>query len=104
MAAPHTVLTTNADYIRLPRYRYRPELINYEPVLPELVRAVPFGSGFIDYGAFFKGLREGGFDGVATFEMCSPIRGGGTLDNLDDYARTYLGWMRQCLGAGPAVD
>jgi sugar phosphate isomerase/epimerase len=81
---------------------YRPELINYEPVLPELVRAVPFGSGLIDYTAFFKGLREGGFDGVATFEMCSPIRGGGGLDNLDDYARCYLQWMREWLGVTPA--
>ena len=31
LAAPHTAITTNADYIRLPRYRYRPELVNYEP-------------------------------------------------------------------------
>ena len=23
VAAPHTVITTNADYVRLPRYRYR---------------------------------------------------------------------------------
>ena len=94
-AAPHTVITTNADYVRVPRYRYRPELVNYEPVPPDLVRAVPFGTGFIDYPAFFEGLRAGGFDGVATYEMCSPIRGGGSLENLDQYARTYLAWMRE---------
>jgi sugar phosphate isomerase/epimerase len=94
-AAPHTAITTNADYIRLARYRYRPELVNYEPATPELVRAVPFGTGFIDYPAFFRGLRDGGFDGLATFEMCSPIRGGGALENLDDYAKTYLRWMRE---------
>ena len=95
MAAPHTAITTNADYIRLKRFRYRPELINYEPLSPDLVRAVPFGSGFIDYTAFFAGLWDGGFDGIATYEMCSPLRGGGSLDNLDDYARTYLRWMRE---------
>jgi len=95
LAAPHTAITTNADYIKMPRYRYRPELVNYESESPELVRAVPFGTGFIDYTAFFKGLRDGGFDGLATYEMCSPIRGGGTLDNLDSYARTYLQWMRK---------
>ena len=95
LAAPHTAITTNADYIRLPRYRYRPELVNYEPATPELVRAVPFGTGFIDYPAFFRGLRDGGFDGLATFEMCSPVRGGGALENLDDYARTYVRWMRE---------
>jgi sugar phosphate isomerase/epimerase len=93
--APHTVLTTNADYVRLPRFRYQPELTNYTPAAPDLVRAVPFGQGFIDYRAFFSGLREGGFNGVASYEMCSPLRGGGTLDNLDACARGYLAWMRE---------
>ena len=93
-AAPHTVITTNADYIRVPRHRYRPELVNYEPVSPDWVRAVPFGTGCIDYAAFFKGLRDGGFDGLAVFEMCSPLRGGGALTNLDACATTYLKWMR----------
>lgn len=93
-AAPHTAITTNADYVRLPRFRYRPELVNYEAISPDLVRAVPFGEGFIDYDAFFGGLRDGGFDGIATYEMCSPIRGGGAIENLDRYARTYLEWMR----------
>ncbi|MCI0705777.1 MAG: sugar phosphate isomerase/epimerase [Planctomycetia bacterium] len=95
LAAPHTAITTNADYIRLPRYRYRPELVNYEPAIPELVRAVPFGMGFIDYAEFFRGLRDGGFNGLATYEMCSPIRGGRTIENLDHYARTYLNWMKE---------
>ena len=94
-AAPHTAITTNADYMRLPQYRYRPELVNYEPTVPDLVRAVPFGTGFIDYAAFFNGLRDGGFDGPAIFEMCSPIRGGGSEANLDRYAREYLHWMRE---------
>jgi sugar phosphate isomerase/epimerase len=92
--APYTAITTNADYIRLPRYRYRPELVNYERQEPDWVRAVPFGDGFIDYRAFFAGLVEGGFDGLANYEMCSPIRGGGSLENLDSYARRYLEWMR----------
>jgi len=93
-AAPHTVLTTNADYMRFPRYRYRPELVNYESVSPDAVMAVPFGTGFIDYARFFDGLRDGGFDGVATYEICSPIRGGGTLENLDQCARAYVDWMQ----------
>jgi sugar phosphate isomerase/epimerase len=95
LAAPHTVLTTNADYVRLPRHRYRPETVNYEPAGPDLVRAVPFGEGFIDYPAFFRGLSDGGFNGVAVYEMCSPIRGGGSVENLDRYARTYVNWMRE---------
>jgi sugar phosphate isomerase/epimerase len=92
--APQAVITTNADYIRIPRARYRAELENYEPMAQPLVRAVPFGDGFIDYEAFFAGLRDGGFDGVATYEMCAPLRGGGAADNLDRCARGYLQWMR----------
>jgi sugar phosphate isomerase/epimerase len=94
-AAPHTAITTNADYVRLPRFQYQPTLVNYQPAPPDLVRAVPFGQGFIDYPAFFRGLSDGGFDGVATYEMCSPLRGGGTIDNLDRCAAQYLTWMRE---------
>lgn len=95
LAAPHTVITTNADYIKVPRHRYRPELVNYERQPVDWVRAVPFGSGFIDYEAFFNGLKEGGFDGIATYEMCSPLRGGGSLENLDACASAYLTWLTQ---------
>ena len=91
--APHVAITTNADYVRVPRYRYRPELVNYERLQPDLVRAVPFGEGFIDYPAFFAGLVDGGFDGLVNYEMCSPIRGGGSSENLNQYARRYLQWM-----------
>ncbi len=93
--APHTAITTNADYVRLPRFRYRPEAVNYERAQPDLVRAVRFGEGSIDYRAFFQGLRDGGFDGWANYEMCSPIRGGGAAENLDGYARHYVRWMRE---------
>ncbi len=92
--APHTAITTNADYVRLPRYRYRPEVVNYERAQPDLVRAVRFGEGSIDYRAFFQGLRDGGFNGWANYEMCSPIRGGGAAENLDAYASHYVRWMR----------
>jgi len=93
--APHTAITTNADYVRLPRFRYDPEAINYRPVVPDLVRAVKFAEGFIDYPAFFQGLTDGGFDGIANYEMCSPIRGGGSVENLDAYAAQYVAWMRE---------
>ena len=92
--APHAVITTNADYVRLPRYHYKPDLINYQRAEPDMVRAVKFGEGFIDYGGFFQGLLEGGFDGISNYEMCSPIRGGGALKNLDTYASTYIDWMK----------
>ncbi|MGD9855116.1 MAG: sugar phosphate isomerase/epimerase family protein [Planctomycetaceae bacterium] len=93
--APHTVMTTNADYIRLPRFQYRPALVNYQRAEPDLVRAVPFGEGFIDYEAFFRGLADGGFDGLANYEICSPVRGGGHITNLDACAGRYVAWMRE---------
>ena len=93
--ALHTAITTNADYVKVPRFRYQPALVNYARVEPDLVKAVKFGEGFIDYPAFFQGLKDGGFDGVANYEMCSPIRGGGSLKNLDQYASHYLRWMRE---------
>ena len=93
--APHTAITTNADYVRLPRFRYQPQLVNYQRELPDMVRAVKFGEGFIDYPEFFRGLIDGGFDGLANYEMCSPIRGGGKIENLDAYAAHYVAWMRK---------
>ena len=93
--APHTVMTTNADYLRLPRFQYQPQFVNYLPVEPDLIRAVKFGEGFIDYPAFFQGLKDGGFDGIVNYEMCSPIRGGGDMENLDSYASHFVEWFRQ---------
>ncbi len=93
--APYTAITTNADYVRLPRYRYRADVVNYQRALPDMVRAVKFGEGFIDYPAFFQGLREGGFDGIANYEICCPIRGGGSEENLDACAGHYVQWMRR---------
>jgi len=93
--APHTAITTNADYVRLPRFRYQPDVVNYERVQPDLVRAVRFGEGCIDYRAFFQGLRDGGFAGWANYEMCSPLRGGGSAENLDAFAAGYVRWMHE---------
>jgi sugar phosphate isomerase/epimerase len=104
LAAPHAVITTNADYVRVPRYRYQPDVVNYERQPVDWVRAVPFGTGFIDYSAFFTGLRDGGFDGLAMYEMCSPLRGGGSRENLDACAAGYLTWMRAQGFVRPSVD
>ena len=88
--APRMVQTTLADYIRLPRWQYRPALINYQPVEPDAVRAVPLGDGFLDLDSFFQGLKEGGFQGYVAYEICSPIRGGGDSANLDEAAKHAL--------------
>jgi sugar phosphate isomerase/epimerase len=87
--APWTVLTTVADYVRLPRYRYRAELVNYARE-PDYVQAVPVGEGIIDYKTFLAALCSQGFDGCVAYEMCSPLRDGNDLATLDRYARSFL--------------
>ena len=84
-----TVFTTTANYQRRPRFRYQPALVNYEPLLPTL-QAVPIEEGFIDYASFLSALEAGGFSGPVAYEMCSPLRGGGSMENLDSYARQFL--------------
>ncbi len=81
--APRMVQTTLADYVLIERFQYQPSLINYQRIDPPAVRAVPLGEGFLDMNAFFAGLKEGGFNGYVAYEICSPIRGGGSEANLD---------------------
>jgi sugar phosphate isomerase/epimerase len=95
--APHMVQTTLADYVRLTRHVYQPHLVNYERQDPPAVRAVPLGEGFIDFDAFFAGLKEGGFDGYVAYEMCSPVRGGGSEANLDRTAVNSLERIRRLI-------
>lgn len=91
--APYTVHTTVADYVRRPRYSYVPQLVNYVSE-PDAIRAVPMGEGFIDYRAFFAALRDTGYTGAVAYEMCSPLRGGGSEANLDRCAKKFLDYMR----------
>ena len=90
--APHMVHTTVADYVRRPRFRYLPPLVNFAAE-PDAVRAVPMGEGFIDYRSFFRVLNECGYQGYVAYEMCSPLRGGGGEENLDFCARRFLEYM-----------
>jgi sugar phosphate isomerase/epimerase len=87
--APLTCHTTAADYQLRPRFHYQSALVNYAPQ-PAWVQAVPMGEGFIDYRGFFAALRAGGYDGTVAYEMCSPLAGGGAINNLDRYARRFL--------------
>jgi sugar phosphate isomerase/epimerase len=92
--APYIVYTTVADYVRRPRYRYQPALVNYTRET-DAVRAAPMGEGFIDYAAFFGALNEAGYQGTVAYEMCSPLRGGGSEENLDRCARQFLRYMER---------
>lgn len=88
-----TVHTTVADYIRLPRFQYQPDLVNYRREA-DYIQAVPMGEGFIDYGGFLAALRENGYKGFVGYEMCSPLRDGSSLEVLDRYAKRFLDFMR----------
>jgi len=88
------VQTIVADYVLQPRFNYAPSLTSYTPAQPE-AKAVPVGEGIIDYATFFSALKEIGFDGYITYEMCSAIRGGGSQENIDKCARRFVEWMGQ---------
>jgi sugar phosphate isomerase/epimerase len=92
--APWMVHTTVADYVRRPRFTYVPQLVNYAPA-QDAIRAVPMGEGFIDYRGFLRALRDAGYSGHVAYEMCSPLKGGGSEANLDRCARRFLDFMKE---------
>lgn len=92
LMAPWTCHTTAADYQMRPRFKYIPSLVNYEPQTPA-TQMVPMGEGFIDYRAFLGALGESGYKGPVAFEMCAPLKGGGSIANLDRCARKFLDYM-----------
>lgn len=89
-----TVLTTVANYQIRPRYRLATKLTMFEPILPT-TRAVPVDEGFIDFAGFLGALERNGFKGAITYEMCSPLRGGGSVENLDLYARKFVEFLNK---------
>ena len=94
LMAPYTILSIAANYRRYPRYRYLPELVNYETVEPAMVRASAMTQGEIDYDAFLRGLTDGGYGGPLVYEMCSPLEGGGGESNLDAKAADFINYFR----------
>jgi len=94
--ASRVLQTIVADYELRPRVAYD-RVLNAYRELPQAVTAVPPGEGSIDYESFLRGLVAGGFDGNLIYEMCSPLRGGGEMTNLDRYARIFLQWASDLL-------
>jgi len=91
---PYIVHTTAADYEKLPRFKYESLQINYIPLVSQLV-AVPMGEGFIDYKTFINTLKEIGYQGYIGYEMCSVLKGGGSIENLDKSAKAFLEYVKQ---------
>lgn len=92
LMGPWTCHTTAADYQMRPRFKYNPALVNYEPRTPA-TQMVPMGEGFIDYKLFLGALLAGGYNGPVAYEMCAPLKGGGSIENLDRCARVFLDYM-----------
>jgi len=91
---PYILHTTVADYEKLPRYKYEPTQVNYVPLLPEN-RMVNPGEGYLDYKTFLGTLKEIGYQGYIAYEMCAPLKGGGSIENLDKSARAFLEYVKQ---------
>lgn len=91
---PYIVHTTTADYKELPRFRYEITHTNYTKVESQM-RAVPIGEGFLDYKTFINALKEIGYQGYITYEMCEVLEGGGSVENLDRAAKKFLEYVKQ---------
>lgn len=91
---PYIVHTTTADYKELPRFRYEINHTNYTKLQSQM-RAVPIGEGFLDYKTFINTLKEIGYQGYITYEMCEVLDGGGSIENLDRAAKKFLEYVEQ---------
>ncbi len=100
--APMTAHTTIAAYQKRPRYHYDAAVVNYS-VLTPYVQAVPIDEGFIDYQGFLGALRAGGFAGSVAYEMCSPLLGGGSMENLDRYAARFVEYFHEFRSRGDSI-
>jgi len=89
----HTHLT---DFIRRDKYKYISDTVTHEKNGMEMI-AVPIGGGCIDYVEFITALHETGFAGTLSYEMCSPLVGGGSEDNLDRCAKESLQYVKRIL-------
>lgn len=100
--APITPHTTIAAYQKRPRYHYDSAVVNYTALTP-YIQAVPIDEGFIDYRKFLGALRAGGFHGSIAYEMCSPLLGGGSMENLDRYAARFLEFIHDFRGRAGSI-
>ncbi len=91
----HTHLT---DYIRRDKHKYVAETVTFENNGMEMI-SIPIGRGRIDYREFIAALHEVGYTGSLSYEMCSPLVGGGSEANLDRSASESLVYVKQILQA-----
>jgi len=56
--------------------------------------AVPLGEGEVKYERFVAALKKVGYQGYLSYEICSPLAGGGEIPNLDASAKKSLEYIR----------
>jgi len=93
------VYTVASDYkeISVPMAYYPLTFLNRDNGYFKMVRkyVVPVGKGDVDYRSFFKALLEIGYDDFVGYEVCSPIEGGGSEENIDRVCRESLKYMKE---------
>lgn len=91
---PFIVHTTAAQYVTVPRYHFMPEIVDYKKI-PSVNRMVPMGPGMVDYESFFNALKEIGYQGYVAYEICAVTEGGGSIENLDRTAKSFLDYIKK---------
>lgn len=91
---PYIAHTTVADYQVHPRFQYEFPQTNYKPLMGQH-RMVPIGEGYLDYKTFINTLKEIGYQGYIAYEMCEVLKGGGSVENLDKSAKSFLEYVKQ---------
>jgi hypothetical protein len=49
-------------------------------------------------------MRSSGFRGSVAYEMCSPLAGGASIENLDRYALRFLEFLSEFRSAARIAD
>jgi len=95
----YIVYSTTSDFIRIPN----PVNTRVPGFLHSSVgffilyqkKTVPLGQGEVDYPSFLSALKKIGYDDYLAYEICSPIVGGGSEENLDRCARESLVYLKE---------
>jgi protein FrlC len=90
----HSHLT---EFVSRPVFNYHSATTTYHAAGRD-VTAVPVGQGgSVDWAGFIRALKDIGYAGWLSYEMCSPLIGGGSEANLDRCARETLEFVRPLL-------
>jgi len=54
-----------------------------------------WGQAALSLEDFLRKTNSLGYDGWVAYEMCSPLRGGGDIENLDACATKFIEYMKQ---------